>query len=111
MGSVCVSADYSRRAQCPGVGIESAQVVDQKQRAWAKIDQVRDGQLRSPTARVGVAADRAYGCDAAEPFEDIERTHVARVHDEIRPTQSRTSLFPEQSVGVGDDADQHAFGL
>jgi hypothetical protein len=33
------------------------------------------------------------------------------VHDEIRLPQSRKSLFPEQSVGVGDDADQHAFGL
>ena len=63
-------------------------------------------ELARPRRFVDVAAD---GCEWSDCFQLIENrriAYIASVNDVIGATQRLNGLGPQQTVGVGDDADE-----
>ena len=58
--------------------------------------------------RIGVAADRMYRRDCSKRKKDGWPAHIAAVEDEIDTGESGDSFRADQSVGVGDEAHEHA---
>ena len=63
-----------------------------------------------PALTVVVATHRDDRGDLAERLEDRGAADIARVDDHIHTGQRRDSLRPQESVGVGDDADDGSRG-
>ena len=73
--------------------------------------ELQTGHLGQPGAEVppvGIAVHGGHRCDRLELDEDRVRADIAGVEDLIYAAKRLEDLGPEQSVGIGDDAESHA---
>src|SRR5713101_1144229 len=89
--------------------VKSAEVVDQVDRETLDFNQLGFGQRRCPRAPIHIAAHGGYGGEFAQAVENSRITYVSGVQNAMGATQGGDGFGPQQAVGVGDDADSHAF--
>jgi hypothetical protein len=72
----------------------------------ANLDEVAGRKTESPRAFVVVASDRAHRCKLLERYQDRRVTDVATMNDEVRVVQRIERLRPNQTMGIGYQADK-----
>jgi hypothetical protein len=66
-----------------------------------------EGQRSRPRLRIDVATHRRRRRYGAETFEDPGSADITGVDDAIAPAQRIDGFGTEQTVRIGDDADDH----
>lgn len=74
-------------------------------RGPANLDNLSLMKFARPRAFVDVAPDRGDGSKQAKLIENFRFAHVSCVDDVCRAAQNIDCFRPEQSMRVGDDAD------
>ena len=104
---MAVSEDYNIKSRLFGLQIQFVQVVEHIDRNSADFKHIRRRDLLGPRFPIHIAADRCYGRNLRQRFQDQRIADVASMNDVIRTTQSGKGLRAKQSVRIGDDADDH----
>lgn len=61
-----------------------------------------------PRFVVDISAHRLYRSDAAEGIEDVRRSDVSGMDNQVDASQSVDGLGPQKTVSIRDYADAHA---
>ena len=72
----------------------------------AHLQQPGQGQPPGPFAPVGIAPHRLNRGDFLQGCQHPEVANIPGVDDELHPPEDLGRLWPQQPVGVGDDADE-----
>jgi hypothetical protein len=84
--------------------VELAEIVKDIDGHAAGFNDFSFSQRARPGAGVDVTADRGYGSNLHERFEDFGSADVASVKDAVGPAQGFDGFGAQQAVGVGDYA-------
>lgn len=87
--------------------IEVLEGVDHVDQAACEFDGLGGGEGGAGAGAIDVAANRHDGGDAAEFGEDFGVAYIAGVEDVGDTGEGWEKLRAEETVGVGDDADEH----
>jgi len=87
--------------------VKLGEIVQHIDRYAIHFDDLGGWQNARPWRGVDVAADRGYGCDLRERFEDFGSAYVSGVEDAIGSAKGLDGLRTQEAVGVGDYADGH----
>jgi hypothetical protein len=110
-GFVSVTADNDVEAGGFRVEVELFKIVQDVDRDILKFDDCGERKGRGPGFGVHVAANGEDGCDGFELVEDGGVADVACVNDSLGAFERGERFGAEQTVGIGDDAEEKRFHL
>ena len=110
-GLVSVAADDDVEAGDFRIEVKLFKVVQNVDRDILKFDGCGERKGRGPRFGVHVAANGEDGCDSFELVEDGRVADVACVNDGLGAFERGESFGAEETVGIGDDAEEEGFHL
>ena len=110
-GLVSVAADDDVKAGSFGVEVELFKVVEDVDRDILEFDYSGKRNGTGPGFGVHVAANGEDGCDGFELIQDLGVADVTCVNDGLGVCECREGFRTEESVSVGDDAEEKGFHL
>ena len=110
-GFVSVAADDDVEAGGFRVEVELCKIVQDVDRDILEFDDCRERKGRGPGLGVHVAANGEDGRDGFELVEDGRAADVACVNDGLGAFERGESFGAEETVGIGDDAEEERFHL
>jgi hypothetical protein len=110
-GFVSVAADDDVEAGSFGVEVELFKIVKDVDRDILELDYSGKRNGRCPGFGVHVAANGEDGCDGFELAQDLGVADVTCVNDGLGVFECREGFRAEESVSVGDDAEEKGFHL
>jgi hypothetical protein len=108
---VSVAADDDLEAGAFRVQVELRKIVQDVDRDILEFDDCRERKARGPGLGVHVAANSENGCYGFELVENGRTADVACVNDSLGAFERAQSLGAEETVGIGDDAEEKRFHL
>jgi hypothetical protein len=110
-GLVSVAADDDVEAGGFRVEVELFKIVQDVDRDILEFDDCRERKGRGPGLGVHVPANGEDGRDGFELVEDGRAADVTCVNDGLRAFERGESFGAEETVGIGDDAEEERFHL
>ena len=101
-----MASDHDVEARNGGIEVELLETVHDQDSSRRRIDDRPRRQLFRPCFPVRVAANRNQRSDAAQFIEYFRLADIAGMKDEIRPFERGRRLGAQQTVRIGDQADQ-----
>ena len=100
-------AEDDRGKACGGgVQVQGEEFVEDVDEAAAYLDYPGVGQVGGPITPVGVAPDCVHRRDLVQGRDYLRVADVSGVDDELDAGQGFNGFGAQQTVGVGNDADQ-----
>ena len=65
------------------------------------------GQVSGPCTLIDIAANRRHRRDSGKLLKDFGRANISGMNDVSRPSQRLDGFGTQQTMRVGDDADQN----
>lgn len=87
-----------------GFDVELREVVKHVHEHRAELHDLALPQGLGPRTLVVVASNCGYGRDCRELVQDVLAADVTSMDDVVAATQERTSLRPEETMSVGNEA-------
>jgi hypothetical protein len=110
-GLVSVAADDDVEAGGFRVEVELFKIVQDVDRDILEFDDCRERKARGPELGVHVAANGEDGCEGFELVENGRAADVACVNDGLGAFERGENFGAEETVGIGDDAEEERFHL
>ena len=94
-----------------GIEVEGLEIMEHIDVAALAEEDFSFGQPGAGAIAIDIAADSGDGRDFGQLIEDGDFADVANVEDAIDAAQCGSDLRAEETVGVGDDAEEHGFRI
>jgi hypothetical protein len=103
-----VATDDNPEARGLGDEIEGLEIVQDVDPHPGNLEGCTRGEGLGPVPFVDIAADGRDRGQGAEGLEDGSRADIPCVYDQVRPLKRLDGFRPQESVGIGDQADAAA---
>ena len=103
--SVSVSGNDNRDFRELWIEIDVVQIVENVNKRLSRFHRFAKWQCGCPVAPVRVAAHGVDWSDEPKLYKNFRIPNIAGVNDEVRAAQGIERLWPQQAVGVRNDAE------
>jgi len=106
LGDMAVTADNDREPAGLWIEVQPGQIVEHVDENAAGVGDFSFRQLACPRGLVDIAAHHGQRGDLCKFLKNLGRTNVPGVNDSLASPQRLERLGTQQTVRVGDDADE-----
>ena len=107
IGLMGMATDNRVKTSSLRLEVEILKIVEHVEMEAGGLDNGSKRELLRPRLGVHIAAHGKHGCDEFELRENFRSAHVSRMNEKLHTAQGLLCFRPEQSVGIGNDADPH----
>jgi hypothetical protein len=103
--NMTVAGNHNRKSGCFGFDVQPRQVVQHVNGNPAGFEHLGFRQLARPSSFVDIAPHGSDRRNRRKRFKDLERSDISGVNDVFGPAQSFDCLGAQQTMRIGDDAE------